>query len=62
MQKRHSAQRFLLVQEVAWFNVWRRYSTLLRLPFLGMIPNKCYQLLLTKTQMVVEVMCKCLEC
>jgi hypothetical protein len=26
MQKNHSAQRYVLVQELAWFNVWRRYG------------------------------------
>jgi hypothetical protein len=26
MQKHHSAQRYLLVQYLAWFNIWRRYG------------------------------------
>jgi hypothetical protein len=28
MQKNHSAQTYLLVQEVAWLDIWRRYSIL----------------------------------
>jgi hypothetical protein len=26
MQKHHLAQRYLLVQYLAWFNIWRRYG------------------------------------
>jgi hypothetical protein len=26
MLKHHSAQRYLLVQLLAWFNIWRRYG------------------------------------
>jgi hypothetical protein len=27
MQKHHSAHKYLRVQEIAWFNMWRRYGT-----------------------------------